>query len=79
MKIFSSESATAAVPASLPARIAHQALCLAVAGIFCAFELLVIIAEFRPTQYFSRPRAADRTPRQTKLGTGSRRDQIFGK
>jgi hypothetical protein len=79
MKIFFSESVTGAAPASWLARIGHEALSLAVVGIFCAFELLVRIAEFRPGKYFSRSRAAGRIPRETKLGTGSRRDCLCGK
>jgi hypothetical protein len=79
MKIFSPEPEAAKVPASLPARIGHEALCLAVVGIFGVFEFLVILAEFRSIKYFGRSRAADRTSSATKVGTGSRRDQIFGK
>lgn len=61
MKSPASETST-----RLPAKIGHELLCFAIAGIFCVFEFLVLISEFRVKKLFRARHATGELPSNPK-------------
>jgi hypothetical protein len=78
MKNLSSGSLASLSSASLPTRIMHEILCAAIAGIFCFFEVLVFVTEFRLSKVFRRSRPASAPVKLKDLGTVARRKPQFG-